>query len=252
MILEVCVDSFESSLAAEQGGAGRLELCAGLLEGGTTPSAGMIETVRQGVRIPLHVMIRPRGADFCYTAAELAVMRRDILLAKQLGADGVVFGLLNTDGTVDVEHTAELIALARPLKVTFHRAFDMTPDAHAALETLIALGVERVLTSGQEQTALEGLDLIAALVSQAAGRSVVMPGGGIHARNAGRIVARSGARELHVTARTTVDSPMVYRNPRVFMGGALQPPEFSRSLADASRVRALIQACETAGPERPA
>ena len=244
ILLEACVDSVESSVAAEQGGAGRLELCADLLEGGTTPSAGMLEVVRRSVRIPVHVMIRPRGGDFCNTPAEFEVMRRDIAAAKASGADGVVFGLLTPGGEIDVERTRILTADARPLRVTFHRAFDMTRDAHASLEALIAMGIERVLTSGQEQSALEGIDLIAALVRQAGERIIVMPGGGIHERNVRKVAAQSGAREIHASARTTADGPMEYRNRRAFMGGELRPAEFSRSVSDPARVRAIRDACE--------
>ena len=244
IFLEACVDSVESSIAAEQGGAGRLELCADLIEGGTTPTAGMLEVVRHSVRIPIHVMIRPRGGDFCNTPAEFEVMRRDIVVAKNAGADGVVFGLLTPEGEIDVERTRTLTAEARPLKVTFHRAFDMARDPHAALEALIALGIERVLTSGQEQTALEGIDLIATLVRQADERIIVMPGGGIHERNVRKVAAQSGAREIHASARTTVDGPMAYRNRRAFMGGELRPAEFSRSVSDPVRVRAIRDACD--------
>jgi copper homeostasis protein len=241
-LLEACVDSVESAVAAERGGAGRLELCADLLEGGITPSMGMIATVRSRVHLPLHVIIRPRGGDFLYSAEEFDVMRRDIQHAREAGGDGVVFGLLTAHGSVDSERTAALVALARPLRITFHRAFDMARDPHAALEMLITLGIERVLTSGQEQTALEGLDLIAALVAEAGKRIVVMPGGGIHERNVGKIVAQSGVREVHVSARTMSDSAMEYRNPRAYMGGELRPPEFARSVADAARIQAIIQA----------
>jgi copper homeostasis protein len=244
ILLEACVDSVESAIAAEQGGAGRLELCADLIEGGTTPSAGMLDIVRRSVRIPVHVMIRPRGGDFCNTPAEFEVMRRDIAVAKASGADGVVFGLLTPGGEIDVERTRILTADARPLRVTFHRAFDMARDAHSSLEALIALGIERVLTSGQEQSALEGIDLIAALVRQAGERIIVMPGGGIHERNVRKVAAQSGAREIHASARTSTDGPMQYRNRRAFMGGELRPAEFSRSVSDPARVRAIRDACD--------
>jgi len=238
---EICVDSVEGALAAQTGGAQRVELCDNLLEGGTTPSSGTIALARQQLQIGLQVIIRPRGGDFCYSELEFAVMRYDVETAKQLGADGVVIGLLNPDGTIDKVRTAELMAVARPLNVTFHRAFDMTCDPHQALEDLIDLGVDRVLTSGQESSALEGLDLIAALVQQANGRIIIMPGGGINARNLSRIVAQSGVRELHMTARSEVESRMIYRNLRPKMGGTLHPPEFTRLVTDAERVQTLIK-----------
>ncbi len=237
--LEVVVDSVESALAAQEAGARRVELCADLLEGGITPSAGMIAAVRRAVSIGVMVMIRPRGGDFCYSDAEFAVMQHDVRVAKELGADGVVFGILTPAGDIDVERMAALIAQARPLAVTCHRAFDMARDPRRALEDLIGLGVERVLTSGGESSALEGLDLLVELTQQARGRIVVMPGGGINERNIGKIVAATAAAEVHVSAGTTVDGPMIYRNTRAFMGGALRPPEFTRTIADVARIRAM-------------
>lgn len=240
LLLEVVIDSVESALAAQDGGARRVELCANLLEGGTTPSAGMIAAVRGAVSLGVMVMLRPRGGDFCYSAPEFAVMQHDLRVARELGADGVVFGILTPDGDVDVERMAALVALARPLQVTCHRAFDMTRDPRRALEDLIGLGVARVLTSGGENSALEGLDLIGELVRQARGRIGVMPGGGITERNIGKIIAATGATEIHVSGRATVAGPMVYRNTRAFMGGALRPPEFTRTVTDAERIRAML------------
>ncbi len=239
-LFEICVDSVEGAIAAQAGGAQRVELCDNLLEGGTTPSAGTIAVARQHLTIGLNVIIRPRGGDFCYSDVEFAVMQHDVAQAKQLGANGVVIGLLNPDGTVDKARTAKLIEIARPLNVTFHRAFDMTNDPHQALEDLISLGLNRVLTSGQEDSVLEGLDLITALVQQAGDRIIVMPGGGIHERNLKKIVTQSGVREVHMTARREIQSRMIYRNPHPYMGGALRPPEFSRLETDAARVRGLI------------
>jgi len=238
--LEVVIDSVESALAAEAGGAQRVELCADLLEGGTTPSAGMIAQVRAAVSIGLMVMIRPRGGDFCYLAPEFAVMQHDLRVARELGADGAVFGILTPDGEVDVARMALLVAQARPLPVTCHRAFDMTRDPRRALEDLIGLGVDRVLTSGGENSALEGLELIGELTRQARGRIVVMPGGGITERNIGKIIAATGATEIHASGRATVEGPMLYRHTRAFMGGALRPPEFTRAVTDATRIRAML------------
>jgi copper homeostasis protein len=240
MLVEICVDSVAGAIAAERGGADRIELCDNLLEGGTTPSAGCIKVAR-GIKIGLHVMIRPRGGDFLYGPAELQVMREDIRMAKDLGADGVVFGGLTEDGDIDRGQTAELTRLARPMKVTFHRAFDMCRDAEHGLEQLIELGVDRVLTSGQESTCLEGMELIAALVNQAAGRIVVMPGGGLNLRNVARIVSFTRVNEVHLSARASTDSTMRYRNPRVYMGGTLRPPEFSWKTTDENLVRSLVE-----------
>jgi len=242
LIVEAVVESVDGAIAAQQGGADRVELCANLLEGGTTPSAGTIQLARERLSIGLNVMIRPRGGDFCYSDIEFEVMQRDIELARQLRADGVVFGILDPDGSVDKGRTAQLIALARPLSVTFHRAFDVSRDPYQALETLIDLGIDRVLTSGQEPSALEGLDLIVDLVRTARERIVVMPGGGITERNIQKIVAASGVQEVHVAAPVEVQSRMRYHNPRVFMGGELRPPEYTVAMTDARRIRAFLNA----------
>ncbi len=166
--VEVCVDSLESTLAAADGGAQRVELCSGLAEGGITPSAGLIATVRQKLAIGLHVMIRPRPGDFCYSADEFGVMQRDVLMAKQLGADGVVFGILDADAKIDVGRTRQLIDLARPLRTTFHRAFDMSPDLARSLGDVMETGADRIRTSGGAPTALAGAAVLRKLVKQRA------------------------------------------------------------------------------------
>ncbi len=242
MLFEVCLESAESAKAAQEAGAHRVELCAALREGGLTPSAGAIAVARRAISIKLHVIIRPRPGDFCFSPLEFECMRHDIDLCKQLGADGVVIGLLTPAGDVDLPRTRELVQLARPLSVTFHRAFDMARDPVQALESLIELGVDRILTSGQESSALEGMELIAALIRRAAGRIVVMPGGGIHERNIARIAAGTGAQEIHIAAMQSLPSRMEFRNPRCYMGGELRPDEFSLSATDSARVRAMIAA----------
>jgi copper homeostasis protein len=239
VLLEVLVDSVESARAAVAGGADRLELCQNLFEGGTTPSAGTIAAVCGAVTVPVNVMLRPRGGDFCYSADEFDVLRRDLAVVRDAGAAGVVFGILRPDGTVDQERSAALVAAARPLSITFHRAFDMVRDPFAALEDLIALGVDRVLTSGQEATVLEGSELIAELIRRAAGRIVVMPGGGIREHNLRRVLAATGAREVHVSGAGSVNSVMEYRNGRVFMGRELRAPEFVRPVTEQARVAAF-------------
>jgi len=239
VLLEICIDSVESALAAQQGGADRVELCSALYEGGLTPSAGLLEVVRERANIGVAAMIRPRGGDFCYSDDEFAVMERDIVRAKELGADVIVLGLLNPDGTVDRLRTAKLIELSRPLPVTFHRAFDMARDPYEALDDVLELGAERLLTSGQEKSAVEGMDLIADLVERAGDRLVVMPGGGVTERNLKKILAHTGAREIHGSASGSRESRMAYRNTRVFMGGQMGPPEFSIKQADSNRVRSF-------------
>ena len=243
-LFEVCVDSIDSAIAAERGGAARVELCSDLLEGGLTPSYGTLKATRERVRIGIMAMIRPRGGDFCYSDTELAAMLHDVRMARETGANGVVLGILTPDGEVDVDHTRRLIEEARPLKVTFHRAFDMTRDPIAALDALIALGVDRVLTSGQEPSVLEGLDLIAQLVGRARGRIIVMPGGGITDRNIARISARVPVAEMHFAGGQPVESRMRFRNPRVFMGGTLRPPEYAIDVLDPAYVsRVISTAC---------
>ena len=244
IVLEICIDSVEAAIAAQTGGADRVELCADLLEGGTTPSAGTIQLARQSVDIDVNVIIRPRGGDFCYSPIEFEVMRRDIKLAKQAGANGVVIGILYEDGSVDETRTRELVELARPMSVTFHRAFDMSRDPYEAMETLIDLGLDRILTTGQESSVLEGLDVITELVQKAGNRIIIMPGGGVTERNFKKIVAQCGAKEVHVLAPGTAQSRMEYRNPNCFMGGELRPPEFSMMVTDANRVGAFVSAAQ--------
>ncbi len=237
MKFEICVDSVDAVAAARDAGADRVELCAALFEGGLTPSLGMIRQARRVEGIGLHVIIRPRGGDFLFDADEVEVQLHDIEAAKREGADGVVIGLLMPDGTIDVEQTRRLIAAARPLSVTFHRAFDMTPDPWAALDALIGLGIDRILTSGQDTSVLEGLPLIAALVREAGERVVIMPGGGLTERNLARVVAETRCREVHFAALQTLPSPMRFRRPHVSMGGELRLAEFDRTRTS----RALIE-----------
>jgi copper homeostasis protein len=240
VIFEVCVDSVAGVRAAKAAGAHRVELCGDLLEGGTTPSRGMIRQARTIMGIGLNVMIRPRGGDFLFDDDEFAIMEADIDAAKAEGAEGIVIGLLTADGSVDAERVRALIAQARPMSVTFHRAFDMTPLPFEALETLVALGVDRVLTSGQEASVLEGLPLIAELVQRAGRRIIVMPGGGITARNADRIVAAAKPREIHFAALEPAASGMQFRRHHVFMGGELRPPEYDRLATSAASVRSVM------------
>jgi copper homeostasis protein len=242
VLLEACVDSVESAAAAEAGGAGRVELCDNLLEGGTTPSAGAIAACVERLSIPVFVMIRPRGGDFLYSDGELDVMRRDVEQAKRLGAHGVVLGLLRPDGTVDVERTRARVEAARPREVTFHRAFDVTRDAAEALEALVGLGVERVLSSGQAPTAGEGLPLLASLARRAAGRIGILPGGGVDEENVARIVGETGVAEAHVRGTTLRPSGMEYRNPGIDFGGRVAAVDDAREVTDPVRIRRILEA----------
>ncbi|KAK9541577.1 hypothetical protein VZT92_001610 [Zoarces viviparus] len=238
-LLEACVDSVESAVNAERGGAGRLELCSSLLEGGLTPSQGLLQVVKQYVKIPVYVMIRPRGGDFLYSDQEVDVMKKDIEMMKSHGADGLVLGALTEDGRVDAELCMEFLVAAQPLPVTFHRAFDMVRDPTNALETLASLGFQRLLTSGCDNSALEGLPLIKQLIDQAKGRIAIMPGGGITERNLQRILEGTGAQEFHCSARSSRDSAMKFRNTCVTMGAAFSAPEYGLKVADVSKVRTL-------------
>jgi copper homeostasis protein len=241
IIVEVCVDSLESAIAAERGGAERVELCGSLAEGGITPSAGLIATTRQKISINLHVMIRPRAGDFCYTADEFEVMRRDILMAKQLGANGVVFGILDPDANMDVDRTRALVDLARPLQTTFHRAFDMSRDLLQSLEQLAQTGVDRVLTSGGAASAIEGTATLRNLVEAAGGRLIVMACGGVDHQNVQVVLEKTCVREIHVGLRTPIASPMRYRNDNISMG-PFRSNEYERFVVLEENVAQLIRA----------
>ena len=205
-VLEVCVESVESAIAAEAGGAHRIELCADLAGGGTTPSAGLMQSVREHVRLPIHVMIRPRPGDFCYSNHELEIMRNDIQVAKQFRMDGVVLGILWEDARVDVERTKILVEYAHPLPVTFHRAFDLANPA-TALEDVIETGSTRILTSGGEARATDALSTLRHLIDTAKGRIWIMPCGGIDSGNIARIVRATSAREIHTSVGTSNPRP---------------------------------------------
>lgn len=220
---EICANSVASCIAAQKGGAHRVELCAGIPEGGTTPSYGMIRTARESISIALNVIIRPRGGDFLYSESELREMVYDIEKAKELGADGLVFGCLRPDGNVDMEAMKMLMKAAGDTPVTFHRAFDHCCDPIKALEDIISLGCTRILTSGCRPTALEGAETLAELVRRAADRIIIMPGCGIRENNIAETARLSGAREFHFSARESVESGMIFRNPEVAMGSEDDP-----------------------------
>ena len=238
MTIEVCAYSLQSCLTAQAAGAHRIELCGGRPEGGTTPSAGLIQLARQHLSIPLYVMIRPRGGDFLYTDAELTVMAADIKIAKKMGANGVVLGLLQDDGTVDVDRTTKLVALAHPLPVTFHRAFDMSRDPLEALEAVIRTGAVRILTSGQQPAAEAGLPVLRQLVQQANRRIEIMAGAGVNGTNA-TLLIEAGVDAVHLSGSARQDSPMIYRQPAVSMASSV-PGEYELIEADKEVIRAVV------------
>ncbi len=240
-ILEVCAGSLASALIAEESGAFRVELCDNLYEGGTTPSIGTIELARLKLTIKLHVIIRPRGGDFLYSDLEYGIIKRDVETCRNTGVDGVVIGFLTADGKIDQERTREMVAIARPMAVTFHRAFDMAKDPFEALEALLQTGVDRVLTSGQKNQAPDGADLIAKLIRKSAGRMIIMPGGGLNEDNIGEFAKKVKATEYHATLRHQVESGMSYRREDVFMGGLPAIPEYSILEADPIRVSRMVE-----------
>ncbi|MEJ5961991.1 copper homeostasis protein CutC [Pedobacter immunditicola] len=236
--MEVCANSVASAIAAQEGGAIRVELCDNLQEGGTTPSYAQIKLAKELLKIKVYPIIRPRGGDFLYSELEFNLMKIDIQICKSLNCDGIVIGILKSDGSVDKERCAALIALASPMKVTFHRAFDSCIDMEKALEDIIEIGCERILSSGGKVTALEGAGRLKALIKLAAGRISIMPGAGVRENNVADIISITGATEFHATAKNFVNSEMRFKNTEVNMGSAAD--EYSFELTDANMVKSLI------------
>jgi copper homeostasis protein len=234
--LEVCAGSLHSAIAAQSGGAHRIELCDNLNEGGTTPSPGVIIQAVTMLSIPVFVLIRPRAGDFLYSDEELRAMKEDVLFCKEHGAKGIVAGVLCADGSVDIDRMAELAALARPMQVTFHRAFDRAADPFIALEDIIKLGIDRILTSGQAVTAVEGAELLSSLIKKAGNRVVIMPGSGITENNVVDLVKKTGAKEVHASLRSPVISKMDFRNDLASTGNSRED-EFTWMETDPERVR---------------
>lgn len=241
-LIEICVEGIDGLAAAQDAGADRVELCASLLEGGLTPSMGVVRQALRIARIPFHVIIRPRGGDFLYSELEYQTMLDDVRACRELAVAGVVFGCLSADGRIDEARMSELTRAARPMKVTCHRAFDMTRDPEEAIEALVRAGVDRVLTSGQRDTALEGIDILRRTHEAARGRIVVMACGALTEDNIADVLTRSHADELHFAALTTVPSAMTFRNPNVGMGGTALEREFELTLTDPAAVRRTIAA----------
>ena len=236
--LEICVFSVESAVSAQKAGANRVELCAGFAEGGLTPSAGAIRLARKLLNIECFVMIRPRGGDFCYSNTEFEQMRRDIEYAKSCGVDGVVLGILQPNGHVNIMRTRELVQYASPLEVTFHRAFDLTVDPFRALDDVVVCGCRRILTSGQKATAAEGIGTIRELVQYAAGRIDIMAGSGVNTENA-RSFIETGVQALHFSAKKVKHSRMTYRNPAapIMQTGAMS--DYDLIAVDEEKIRKM-------------
>ena len=239
--LEVCTGSIESVIAARDGGATRAELCSALEIGGITPSAGLISEARKIDGIALHVLIRPRGGDFLYNEEETKCMEHDIALARQHGADGVVIGALTAEGDIDMSVCRRLVKVAKGMHITFHRAFDVCRNPMQALEDIISLGCDRLLTSGQASTAEQGIETIKKLVVASTGRISIMPGCGVNAKNAAYILKESGATEIHASARKSIGSNMIYRKSDVSMGNP-ENDEYARKETDCNEVKAIVEA----------
>ena len=235
-ILEACVNSVVSAIEAQKGGADRVELCENMLEGGCTPSAGTIRLARQRLSIPIMVMIRPRGADFCYSDEEFGIMENDIRLAKELGADGVVFGILKPEGSIDTDRMSRLADIARPLSITCHRAFDMTSDSFRSMDELMRLGIDRILTSGQKDSAISGAGLIRDLIKHANGRIIIMPGHGIKEYNLQDAIDLTGASEFHLYLTKQVPTVMSFIRSEVKMGKP-DLSEYETTVVDEDRIR---------------
>ncbi|MFT4031351.1 MAG: copper homeostasis protein CutC [Siphonobacter sp.] len=238
--VEVCSFSLESCLAAQQAQADRIELCAAPFEGGTTPPYGLVALATQQVSLPIRVMIRPRGGDFYYDELEFEVMKADLKSLKNLPVGGFVIGLLLADGQIDVERTKELVQLAAPFPVTFHRAFDFVKDPAQALEDVIQTGCQLLLTSGGADKAVDGKKTIEQLVLQAAGRIEIMAGSGVNPANAEQLL-ETGVDAVHLTGKTTRDSRMSYRKENIALGGVPAVPEYDISYTDWKTVQKVVE-----------
>ena len=239
MTIEIVVYNLESATKAKEGGADRLELCDSPGEGGTTPSIGMIQRVRQLVNIDLFVMIRPRGGDFLYSDDEFEIMKSDIMAAKRAGSDGVVFGILTANGLLDTRRCTELIQLARPMQATCHRAIDMSRDLSQTLEDCIGCGYDRILTSGGKLKAIQGIDAIAKLQQQAGNRIKIMAGSGVTEDNVSTIVKQTGVTEIHFSAVSFRESGMSYQNTFISGMGSNADVEYKLRSVDPEIIRRI-------------
>ena len=237
VLLEICCGSAEDAIEAARGGADRVELNSNLFQGGLTPTVGSLQVAKKHISIPVMTMVRPRSGGFCYTDVEYETAKADAVALMENGADGLVFGFLHEDGTIDEERTKEMVSIASGLPCVFHRALDVVPDWRKALETLVHLGVTRVLTSGQESNVFFALETIREMIEFAAGRIEILPGAGITRENVRRVVAETGTTQVHLAKSRIMPDPSVHNNRSIFYGGALYPPEDTFELTDQSYVR---------------
>jgi len=241
MLIEIAVFSLESAIAAFNSGAHRIELCSAPAEGGLTPSAATMRLARKYVKIPIHVMIRPREGDFCYSEKEFEAMLLDIAAAKMVGMEGIVAGVLNPDGTVDEKRTAIIVDAASPMNVTFHRAFDMVRDQDEALEAIIYAGCARILTSGGKQTAPEGIEKLTELVKKAGDRISIMPGSGVTFKNIKNIADITRSKEIHLSARSSIPGKMNFKQPLVTMGGTVTIADYELQVPDEKVITEILK-----------
>jgi copper homeostasis protein len=239
VLLEICCGSIDDAIEAEKGGADRVELCSALFLGGLTPSLGTIQEAKRRLKIPVVVMVRPRAGGFAYSEAEMASMERDVEAAVEAGADGIVFGILQADGRIDLARCRRIRQLIGERQAVFHRAFDVTPDPYEALEQLVDLRITRVLTSGQKDSVPEGVELIRKLIERAGERIEILPGGGIQSWNVKEMIEKTGCRQVHLTAWKMVSDSSTQARPGITFGGALHPAEDRFQMTDAEMVRRL-------------
>lgn len=242
--IEACVGSIESAIEAEKAGANRIELCDNLFEGGTTPSAATIMFAKDYLNIDTMVIIRPRGGDFCYSNIEFEIMKKDIQFCKNVGVKGVVIGILLENGSVDKIRTKELVELAKPLKTCFHRAIDMTNDYLQALEDIIECGCDRILTSGAENKAIEGIENLSRIQEKANGRIEIMVGSGVSSDNAKLIFEKTKITHYHLSGKILKDGNMRFRHPKVSMGSTPEVSEYQITITDQKKILSLKEVLE--------
>ena len=237
--IEICVTNSESALIAQSAGADRIELCGNLLQGGITPSLSAVKVIRKKLNIGINVMVRPREGDFIFDDFDFEIMLSDIQYFKKSGADGIVTGMLYKDGSIDAERCRELVKAAKPMSLTFHRAFDLTPDPYDSLDKIIGCGFDRILTSGLRKSAFEGRELLKKLIQKAGNRIIVMPGAGINERNANKLIQYTGANEIHLSAKTHLNSKADFKNSRLLTAKSKIINEHKNQSVDADTIRKI-------------